>query len=174
MAVLDTHLGYRSLFSGPQPELRSFTSLEQALPDLIAWVEDLKSDQQLINEDICFVARTHALRDEWANALEQQGLAVHCLEGRDTDGDGRGALRLATAHRVKGLEFSAVVILDADQEHFPLQRALAYLDDPHERELRLRQDRALLYVAMSRAKQHLMLCTRKTFSEFLSPSTEKV
>ena len=171
---LDTQLGYRSLFSGPQPELRSFTSLEQALPDLIAWVEDLKSDQKLMNDDICFVARTHALRDEWANALEQQGLAVHCLEGRDTDGDGHGALRLATAHRVKGLEFSAVVILDADQEHFPLKRALSHVDDPHEKELRLRQDRALLYVAMSRAKQHLMLCTRKTFSEFLSPSTEKV
>ena len=168
---LDTQLGYRSLFSGPMPEFRSFTSLEQALPDLVSWVEDLKSGQRLINEDICFVTRTHALRDEWAGALHQQGLPVHCLEGRDTDRDGHGALRLATAHRVKGLEFSAVVILDADQEHFPLHRALAHVVDSHEMDLRLRRERSLLYVAMSRAKQHLMLCTSKTFSDFLSFSS---
>ena len=75
---------------------------------------------------------------------------------------------MATAHRVKGLEFSTVVILDADQENFPLQRALSHVFDDHEREQRLRQERSLLYVAMSRAKQYLMLCTRKTFSPFLS------
>ena len=167
---LDTQLGYRSLFSGPQPELRSFSSLEQALPDLIAWVEDLKSDQRLVNDDFCFVTRTNALRDEWAEALRQQGPAVHCLEGRDIDGDGHGALRLATAHRVKGLEFSAVVILDVDQENFPLQRSLAHVAEAHEKEQRLRQERSLLYVAMSRAKQNLMLCTRDSFSLLLPTS----
>jgi len=77
---------------------------------------------------------------------------------------------LATAHRVKGLEFSAVVILDADQENFPLQRALSRVGDASEKEQRLRRERALLYVAMSRAKQHLLLCTRKSFSPFLSRS----
>ncbi len=163
----DTHLGYRSLFRGPVPEFRNFTSRRQALQELIAWVEDLKTTRHLLYDDFCFVARTRALRDEWAEALHHQGLPICCLEGRVTDGVSQGSLRLATAHRVKGLEFSVVVILDADQEHFPLQRALSHVADHSERRQRLRQERSLLYVAMSRAKQHLMLCTRRSFSRFL-------
>jgi len=166
----DTLLGYRSLFQGPMPELREFTSLEQAVPELIAWVENLRAERHLRYEDFCFVARTLALRNEWAGVLAQQSQQVHCLEGRVTDGDAPGALRLATAHRVKGLEFSAVAILDADQENFPLQRALSRVGDASEKAQRLRRERALLYVAMSRAKQHLLLCTRKSFSPFLSRS----
>ena len=166
----DTRLGYRSLFRGPMPELRTFPSQAQALPALIAWVEDLTARQNLLLDDFCFVTRTRALRDAWAEALQEQGLPVHCLEGRVTDGHGHGSLRLATAHRVKGLEFSAVVILDADPERFPLQYALSQAADADAREQCMRQERALLYVAMSRAKQHLVLCTRTTFSPFLARS----
>jgi len=165
----DTFQGYRSLFGGPEPELRRFASWEQALQEVTAWVETLKTALDCRFDDFCLVARTHSVRNRWAEALHRQGIAVHCLEGKAADNRHQGAVRLATAHRVKGLEFSGVVILDADPERYPLRQALAHAVDKTDRDLRLRQERSLLHVAMSRARRHLMLCTHGDFSPFLAP-----
>ncbi len=75
--------GYRSLFHGPMPELRRFGSGKQALLELIAWVENLREKQGLLYEAFCFVARTRgACGTIWKEALQRQGLPVHCLKGR--------------------------------------------------------------------------------------------
>ncbi len=163
----DTLAGYRSLFGGPAPEQRQFASFANALQDLTAWVEQVRQEWNYQYDDFCFVARTRRLRDEWAGSLNHRGMPVHCIEGRATDVGIRDAVHLATAHRVKGLEFSAVVILDADPEHYPLAKALTQAADDTDRELCRRRECSLLHVAMSRAKRHLLLCTLTAFSPFL-------
>ena len=96
-------------------------------------------------------------------------MPVHCLEGREADGQLNSEIRLATAHRVKGLEFAGIVILDAVASSYPLHSVMSHATDPTDRELRLKRECALLHVAMSRARRHLMLCAEEDFSSFLNP-----
>ncbi|BBD09990.1 DNA/RNA helicase, superfamily I [Desulfovibrio ferrophilus] len=59
-------------------------------------------------------------------------------------------LVLSTVHSAKGLEWSAVVIIDLVQDRFPSRHALQRAED-------LEEERRLLYVACTRAKDRLAL-----------------
>ncbi|MGE4551486.1 MAG: ATP-dependent helicase [Desulfovibrionaceae bacterium] len=60
------------------------------------------------------------------------------------------ALVLSTVHSAKGLEWRAVLIIDLVEDRFPSRRALARAED-------LEEERRLLYVACTRAKEELFL-----------------
>ena len=57
---------------------------------------------------------------------------------------------LSTVHSSKGLEWPAVLIMDLVDDRFPSRHALARPED-------LEEERRLLYVACTRAKDHLSL-----------------
>ncbi len=68
-------------------------------------------------------------------------------------------LRLSTVHQAKGLEWRLVVIIWASDGMFPSSRSMEELDGEEE-------ERRLFYVAVTRAKDHLILCSpkiRRTF-----------
>lgn len=67
----------------------------------------------------------------------------------EEDGD---TLRLSTVHQAKGLEWDAVVLLWVSEGMFPSQRSLAESDDGEA------EERRLFYVAVTRAKDELMMC----------------
>ena len=60
------------------------------------------------------------------------------------------AVTLATVHSVKGLEYPCVFICGLDTDIFPLQRASSEPDE-------MEEERRLMYVAITRAKQRLYL-----------------
>lgn len=59
-------------------------------------------------------------------------------------------IRLSTVHQAKGLEWPVVILLWCDEEMFPSAKALQEGDDSEERRL--------FYVAVTRAKDDLLLC----------------
>lgn len=66
--------------------------------------------------------------------------------------DQRGeCLTLSTVHSAKGLEWSVVFIIWASEGYFPSARATQSEDG-------LEEERRLMYVAATRAKDHLILC----------------
>ena len=70
----------------------------------------------------------------------------------DMNPDQRGeCLTLSTVHSAKGLEWSVVFILWASEGYFPSARA-------SQSENGLEEERRLMYVAATRAKDHLILC----------------
>ena len=70
----------------------------------------------------------------------------------DMNPDRRGeCLTLSTVHSAKGLEWSVVFILWASEGYFPSARASQSEDG-------LEEERRLMYVAATRAKDHLILC----------------
>ncbi len=69
------------------------------------------------------------------------------------------AVTLMTLHGSKGLEFPAVLICGVDRGTIPLERE-KYPTDTEE-------ERRLLYVGMTRAREELILCTSGEVSEFL-------
>lgn len=63
-------------------------------------------------------------------------------------------IRLTTVHQAKGLEWPIVIVLWCNDEMFPSAKALAAGDDAEERRL--------FYVAITRAKDNLLLCAPAT------------
>ncbi|MEW5775082.1 MAG: ATP-dependent helicase [Thermodesulfobacteriota bacterium] len=81
-----------------------------------------------------------------------QFLADLSLESPEED-EGRGrenALVLSTVHSAKGLEWSAVLVIDLVEERFPSRHAMNRPED-------LEEERRLLYVACTRARDSLTL-----------------
>jgi DNA helicase-2/ATP-dependent DNA helicase PcrA len=68
----------------------------------------------------------------------------------DMADDGENQVKLMTLHSSKGLEFPVVCIAGLEEGLFPLQNATA---DPAE----LEEERRLLYVGITRAREHLFL-----------------
>lgn len=60
------------------------------------------------------------------------------------------AVVLSTVHSAKGLEWSAVVIIDLVEDRFPSRKAMQRAED-------LEEERRLMYVACTRAKERLAL-----------------
>lgn len=67
----------------------------------------------------------------------------------DTD-ENTDVVKLMSIHASKGLEFPIVFVSGAEENLFPMSRAML---DPSE----LEEERRLMYVAVTRAKDHLFL-----------------
>lgn len=75
---------------------------------------------------------------------------------------GRIVANLMTIHSSKGLEFDAVFLVGNEEGTFPTQRAIT----EGEGSIELSEERRLCYVAMTRAKTHLVLTWRREVSYF--------
>ncbi|MDE2906374.1 MAG: DNA helicase, partial [Acidobacteriota bacterium] len=76
-------------------------------------------------------------------------------------------VRLATMHRVKGLEFDRVVMASVNADLVPLPAAVNARGDAVERESAETEERALVYVAATRAKRELLVLSFGTPSRLL-------
>ena len=169
---VDDNRGIKSLTRGPKPILKHFDSREEQNADLVHYLKGLPEGESLRN--VCVVARTGGERDAAVEALRAAGLQAVVI-GRGTTDDlalGEGA-RLATMHRVKGLEFDRVIMVSVNDGLVPHHSVIA-TDGGHApsdavaREAAETGERALLYVAATRAKKELLLFCFGTPSGFLS------
>jgi superfamily I DNA/RNA helicase len=97
------------------------------------------------------VARTRAPVRAYEKALDEAGIAAEAIE---TDGESldRTKVRLGTMHRVKGLEFRAVVIAGVLRGSVPQKLPADKFADEVARDAFLQGQRHLLYVAATRAR----------------------
>ncbi len=78
----------------------------------------------------------------------EQFLADLSLENPERGEERTEVLTLSTIHQAKGLEWDAVLLIDAVEERFPSRHALNNPDD-------LEEERRLMYVACTRAREYL-------------------
>lgn len=78
-----------------------------------------------------------------------------------------GHVSLCTMHLAKGLEFRAVVVMACDDEVIPLQDRIERVVDESDLEEVYNTERHLLYVACTRARDHLLVTSVEPASEFL-------
>ena len=78
-----------------------------------------------------------------------------------------GHVSISTMHLAKGLEFRAVVVMACDDEVVPLQERIETVGDDADLQEVYDTERHLLYVACTRARDHLLVASGGTPSEFL-------
>jgi hypothetical protein len=109
--------------------------------------------------------------DGWVmNFLKSQGLQVRVINADESDDPSDPALRLATMHRVKGLEFDQVFLPELDASQMPLQVELNKRPDQLSKDLFEQQERSLLHVAATRAKKRVVVSFSGKPSPFLRPA----
>lgn len=159
----------RSLMSGPVPETRRFASQSDEMDAVREWIYGLcgtagnmvgdEFDGERVDpRNVCVVARSRYCIDQWREALNN-GLPYGVYQlGRDAENRQRQGIRVATMHRVKGLEFDYVVVVDVNDGVCPPKPALqaAGSDSVALNEI-YKEERSLIYVAMTRAKKGVLL-----------------
>ncbi|MXY06888.1 MAG: AAA family ATPase [Gammaproteobacteria bacterium] len=148
----DDNKGLRSVAHGPAPVVRHFSNRADQAAWLIEHLAALEAQGEPLR-GVCIVARTRPERDAIGRELSEAGLSVEVLE-TDSPDDSASGVRLATMHRVKGLEFDHIVIASANADTLPLPAAIAAADSPAAAET---AERSLLYVAATRAKKELLV-----------------
>jgi len=150
----DTLVGYKSLTHGPKPDDGIVESRDA---ERKAIAETLKSlmDDGIPEKSTCIVVRTNEEAMEYAEWIESIGKKVLRLERDVSDDQGIPGVRVATMHRVKGLEFDAVIVAGyRGPEHWA--RTYAEEADAGAFVDVLTSERCLLHVAATRAKKYLM------------------
>lgn len=147
----DTTKGCKSLMRGEAPRVESLPSFDAEVAAIADW---LKAG---VLEQTCLVARTNDWRDKYAAALEKRGFHVYALKRSEAEDTSKSGLRAATMHRVKGLEFARVVIAGVNEGLVPSKDAVEKSADPAVRNEAEELERALLYVAATRAKKDVLI-----------------
>lgn len=160
----DDAKGYVSLRSGPAPDVAQFDTLHDEQAFLVDSIKSLIT-QGVRPSHICITARTKELLTEsYEPALAQAGIEVEIL-GRDSPKTDN--LRMATMHRVKGLEYPVMFIAGVQAGIVPLSTADLESDDVAVARQALKQERCLFYVSATRARDRLFVSGHGARSEFM-------
>ena len=117
-------------------------------------------------KNICVVARTHKLLDDYIAHFTSSGIRCYEIKGNKADDRGLDGIRVATMHRVKGLEFQYVFVVAANNRIIPLASAIDHTDAVSEQET-MTAEKCLLYVALTRAQKGAYISGYGKMSEFL-------
>ncbi len=109
--------------------------------------------------------RSDAQLDRALDAIKGAELSYNVLdENLDIKAD---CVSISTMHRAKGMEFRAVVVMACDDEIIPLQERIETVADDTDLDEVYNTERHLLYVACTRARDHLLVPSVEPASEFL-------
>ena len=156
--------GTVSAFNGSEPDIRVFPSPEKEAAAIAEWLTARRQEDFAPREMAVFVRS----EDEITRAQEAVRLAG--LTWTELDERSEGAsdkVAIGTMHLAKGLEFRAVAVVACDDEVLPLQSRIENVADEADLEDTYGTERHLLYVACTRARDHLLVTGVKPASEFL-------
>ncbi len=161
---VESRRGAMSVFNGPDPTVRVLESLEEEARAVAAWLVQRRDDGVAAEEMGVFVRSATEVNRARA-AVERTGLPCRVLD--EQMGPGQGCLSISTMHLAKGLEFRVVVVMACDDEVIPLQERIERIGDEADLEEVYNTERHLLYVACTRARDHLLVTGVEPGSEFL-------
>lgn len=155
----------QSLTHGEKPIVENFGNANDEFDFILREVKKLK-DNGVSLTDICVVARTKKLVDDYIALFTRAGIRSYAIKRNKADDRSFDGLRVATMHRVKGLEFKYVFIAAVNNRIIPLSSAINKADTVSEEES-ITSEKCLLYVAMTRAQKGVYITSYGRKSEFL-------
>ena len=161
---VDDRRGTVSVFNGPDPDVRVFNSEDEEISFVGQWLGSLAEDDVSAHEIGVFV-RSELELHRARRAVESAGLPYKVLDEKMETVTGK--VTISTMHLAKGLEFRAVVVMACDDEVIPSQQRIESITDNADLEEVYETERHLLYVACTRARDHLLISSASSASEFL-------
>jgi superfamily I DNA/RNA helicase len=158
--------GYHSFLEGADPTCKASTTRREMIEGLVdqvrRWI-----DQGIDESAIGVAARTKAVFPVVERSLRDAGIASFTL---GPDLNGRDGVAIGTMHRMKGLEYRCMALLDVSESELPNPYFLTSAsEDPMQHAADIRRERSLLYVAASRARDDLWVAWSGKPSPFLEP-----
>lgn len=153
-----------SVFNGPPPTIRVFKNQDEEIDAVAAWLADLGKYGLLPHEIGVFVRSDNQLHRAKAAVIAAK-LPFKVLDEHVETASGH--VSISTMHLAKGLEFRAVVVMACDDEVIPLQERIETVGDDADLQEVYDTERQLLYVACTRARDHLLVTAVEPASEFL-------
>lgn len=132
---------YKSLSHGPRPEILDVPSADAAVQVARDRVSEWLRESEMAGGTVCVMAPTKVLRDAVGDSLASAKIPVSPIETESADTASPDAVRVATMHRAKGLEFDRVIVL-----------APKGIDPPGGTDIA-----QLIYVSLTRAKTGAVL-----------------
>lgn len=158
----------QSLTHGEPPIIRNFPDANAEFNFIYTEIRKLQNSGILLKE-ICIVARTKNLANDYLSLLTKAGIRSYAIKRNQPDNRNFDGIRVATMHRVKGLEFKYVFIAALNHRVVPLAAAINHMDPISEKES-ITSEKCLLYVAMTRAQKGVYITSYGTCSQFLHQS----
>lgn len=161
---VESRRGTLSVFNGPDPTVRVLESPEAEAKEVAAWLAH-RRDDGVTPEEIGVFVRSAAEMNRARVAVEHTEIPYRVLDEQMRPGE--GCLSISTMHLAKGLEFRTVVVMACDDEVIPLQERIENIAEESDLEEVYNTERHLLYVACTRARDHLLVTSAEPGSEFL-------
>jgi len=160
----ESRRGTVSAFNGSEPTIEIAVSTDAEQDVISDWLAARLKDGVQPHEISIFV-RSDAELPRAKRAVAKAGQKIVELDA-NTDPT-PGFISLCPMHLAKGLEFRAVVVAACDDEIIPLQSRIEAVVDDSDLEEVYNTERQLLYVACTRARDHLLITGVEPVSEFL-------
>lgn len=162
--IVDNRNDAVSVFNGPPPTVSVLKSEEDEIRSVGAWLTERSKAGVLPHEIGVFVRSAEQLPRAQAAAMEA-GLPFKVLDEHVETTSGN--VSISTMHLAKGLEFRAVAVMACDDEVIPLQERIETVGEDSDLQEVYDTERHLLYVACTRARDHLLVTSVEPASEFL-------
>ena len=155
----------QSLTHGEKPVVKYFRSANKEVKFIEDQIHSLEN-RGVPLKDICITARTHNMLDNYIKAFTECGFRCYELKKEKMDDRHQDGIRLATMHRVKGLEFQYVFVAGVNKGVVPLAQVVD-VKDPIAKQEAQTAEKCLLYVALTRAQKGAYITSYGKKSEFI-------
>jgi len=156
--------GTISTFNGSQPDIMVLDTPKEELKAVSQWLAE-RTKEGIVPHEIGVFVRSAAELDRARAAVADAKLPYKVLDDNVETTSGRASI--STMHLAKGLEFRTVVVMACDDEVIPSQERIETVADDADLEEVYNTERHLLYVACTRARDHLLVTGVEPASEFL-------
>jgi len=162
----DSLAGYRSPLHGRRPKVVGTRTREAEYDALVRQVTAWR-EEGIEPHAIGVTARSNSIGKDASSALNAVGIPTVSLSAKSR----KDAVRVGTMHGMKGLEFQAVAVIGVADGIVPAPAAVTPEEDDHVAHAQdLQRERCLLFVACTRARDHLYLSYNGKPSPFLAKS----
>lgn len=150
----ESRSGVTSVFDGPVPTFHAFASSDTELEALVQWVRDRIKDDGVPPSELAVLLRNEVDTERYAKALSVENVQIMLM------------------HDAKGAEYRAVAIGALNDGTLPDEMRLLAARDEAQLDEVMNTERHLLYVAATRARDHLWMSGVEPVSEFLGDLLE--
>lgn len=155
----------QSLTHGNLPEIKRFHTPEEELEFIVGEIKELEA-VGVQRKNICIVARTHKLIESYKEGLRNNQIDIFEIKANKVDDRSFDGVRIATMHRVKGLEFNYIFAVGVNNKALPNGVRSDFSDDVSLEEFET-GEKCLLYVALTRARTGAYVTCYGTMSNLI-------